>query len=630
MEQALEQCQQNLNLLCYVCGLFTPYHKQVQMSPDISEKYLKAFGKPAVIQNYTPKKMCNLCYTMIWEERYPRNLPSSPFEWNKPNNTHSDCYACLIPNLKKYSWKKRSLPKYPDYPITSCKKPVWSDPSPETLPEPSNENEIQLEPSHEPIPGPSHEPTPGPSHEPQPGPSHEPLPQQVVLLSSMSSGDTISSGEVFQPTPEKVPKLMGQSSFNDFVRDLGIPPNKVELAGSRMREYFWLKKSTRTTFLRRESTFSSLFKNVQMDPIVKAKTRKKPGGESEPYEEKLENTLTYCDNLEALFSEFGQEHQPNQWRLFLDGSTESFKAALLHNENQFPSIVIAYSRHCPERYETMKSILDYIKYNEYEWEVIADFKLINILQGHMAAASKYPCVHCLWEPRYQESDRYTRKWDVREEWTGEPRNNAIKPPLIPRNKMLFPPLHIKIGLVTQLIKKLIELNNDVFVTIKTKILPRLSDAKIIGGVFDGPEIKKIFESKELERILEKRQKEALSRLKQVCANFLGNFRAPDYENLIKDMMESYEQLGCNITIKMHSLISHLDLFKESCGKFSDEQGERIHQTLKKIEQDYKGKNMANGLGLYCFGLIREKDPDNHKRKTNYNRKTEYFSQNKEN
>lgn len=444
----------------------------------------------------------------------------------------------------------------------------------------------------------------------------------LVAASSSSS----SSG----PTPPKVSRLMGQASFNDFVRDLELCPGQVEVAGSRMREYNFLKKSTRTTFLRTDKSFSALYKNVELDPLTKSMKRVLANGQTESYVQTFANTLTYCDNLEGLFSAFEEEFVASHWRLFIDASTESLKVALLDNKNVLPTVIVGYSRYCPENYDNMKQILSFIKYEKYKFLVILDFKLINIIQGHMAAASKFPCIHCLWEARYDRDDRYTKTdWTPRPEWDEliGPRNNAIKKPLVPRDKILFPPLHIKIGLMTQLMKKILETNDEVFLIIKT-ILPALSDAKVKGGIFDGPEIRKLFNSKDLLQVMNNDEQQAFLRLKDVSANFLGNNRADDFNDRIKNMMLSYETLDINITIKMHSLICHMDLFPDSCGQMSDEQGERVHQTLKKIEHDYKGKDMVNGLGLYCFSLVREKSPLSHKRQTRYDKKMSFFQKNK--
>lgn len=43
-----------------------------------------------------------------------------------------------------------------------------------------------------------------------------------------------------------------------------------------------------------------------------------------------------------------------------------------------------------------------------------------------------------------------------------PKNNDTKKPLVPRDKILFPPLHIKIGLVTQWVKNIVQTNDEVF------------------------------------------------------------------------------------------------------------------------------------------------------------------------
>lgn len=617
-----KRCE-NINLLCYVCGLFTPLAKQVTMS-GISDNYFQTFQIDMEIQDYTPNKICHNCYTMLTEKRKFRRIPKSPMVWGEPDLTHSNCYACLTPNLNRYNMKTRESAEYPVFPLTNSHPPVWRN----------EDDEIA-----EPQPGSST----GPTFDPNNSISLSPTPQLVTMspsedsftaefdnsisLSHTSQLDT--SEELFPSKPPKVAKLMGQSSFNDFVRDLGLKRDKVELAGSRMRENNWLQSSTRTTFLRNETTFSSLFKNVELSPITKTQTRQTRNGNTE-YTTTVTNTLTYCDNLEALFEEFEHEFKADEWRLFMDGSTESLKFALLHNDNSLPSIIIAYSRFCPETYETMKEILEYVMYDEYEFEVIVDFKLVNIVQGHMSAAAKYPCIHCLWEARYNKPDKYTKiDWPPRPLWSDEagPSNNAIKKPLIPRHKMLFPPLHIKIGLVTQFMKNAAK-NEEVFKIVKSKIFPGLSEAKISAGVYDGPDIRKLFKSAELLSVLSSEEKTAFECLKQVCANFLGNNRAHNYEEIIKNMATSYQKLGINITIKLHSLICHLDQFKDNCGKFSDEQGERVHQTLKQLENDYKGKNMANGLGLYCFRLIREKDPDDHKRKAVYKNKTGYFLVNK--
>jgi hypothetical protein len=53
--------------------------------------------------------------------------------------------------------------------------------------------------------------------------------------------------------------------------------------------------------------------------------------------------------------------------------------------------------------------------------------------------------------------------------------------------------------------------------------------------------------------------------------------------LVQDLMDSYEQLGCNMSLKMHFLNSHLDFFPLNCGEVSGENGKRFHQDVSVME-----------------------------------------------
>ena len=82
-------------------------------------------------------------------------------------------------------------------------------------------------------------------------------------------------------------------------------------------------------------------------------------------------------------------------------------------------------------------------------------------------------------------------WPTREELTPG-MYNVIRKPLVSRENVLLPPLHIKLGLVKQFIKTL-GYKGEVFQDIRS-IIFRLSDAKIKGGIFVGPQISKMLKS----------------------------------------------------------------------------------------------------------------------------------------
>jgi len=67
--------------------------------------------------------------------------------------------------------------------------------------------------------------------------------------------------------------------------------------------------------------------------------------------------------------------------------------------------------------------------------------------------------------------------------------------------------------------------------------------------------------------------------REVVTGFLGNRRADNYEDLVEELLSSYQKLGCNMSVKIHFLSSHLDFFLENCGSVCDEHGEHLHQDI---------------------------------------------------
>ena len=69
----------------------------------------------------------------------------------------------------------------------------------------------------------------------------------------------------------------------------------------------------------------------------------------------------------------------------------------------------------------------------------------------------------------------------------------------------------------------------------------------------------------------------------VVKDFLGNKKADDYKELAAELLSSFQDLGCNMSIKVHYLKSYVDSFPQNLGSVSDEQGERFHQDIKVME-----------------------------------------------
>ena len=99
----------------------------------------------------------------------------------------------------------------------------------------------------------------------------------------------------------------------------------------------------------------------------------------------------------------------------------------------------------------------------------------------------------------------------------------------------------------------------------------------------------------------------------VVRNFLGNNKARNYAELVNNMLIAFRNLGCNTSIKMHYLFSHMDQFPENLGSMSDEQGERFYQDLKKMETRYQGCGNAVMMADYYWNLKRDLSATEHSR-----------------
>ena len=170
----------------------------------------------------------------------------------------------------------------------------------------------------------------------------------------------------------------------------------------------------------------------------------------------------------------------------------------------------------------------------------------------------------------------------------------------------IPPLHIKLGLIKNFVKKL-DRNGLAFKYLVTKF-PKISEAKIKEGVFVGPQIRQLHQDEIFEHLLNDVDKEAWISFREVVNNFLGNKRAENYVDLVTNLLSSYHKMGCNMSLKLHFLHSNLNCFPESCGKVSDE-----HQQISLIEKRYQGKWSARMLADYCWTVIRDATQLDYKR-----------------
>ncbi|GBN12774.1 hypothetical protein AVEN_237651-1 [Araneus ventricosus] len=227
-----------------------------------------------------------------------------------------------------------------------------------------------------------------------------------------------------------------------------------------------------------------------------------------------------------------------------------------------------------------------INYQEHRWIVCGDFKMLTMLLGHHAGYTKYSCFLCLWDSRARSLHWTKTDWSLRGALTpGE--KKVINITLVPPEKVLLPPLHIKLGLMKQFIKS-VPKDGECFRYLCSKF-PKLSEANLKERVFTVPNIRKVLSDSLFSETMEDKEKETWGSFKDAVHRFLENTKDPLNKIIAQRMLTVYEAQGCKMNLKAHFLLSHIDCFPENFGAYSEEQGERFYQDVHDIERRYQGR-----------------------------------------
>ena len=165
-------------------------------------------------------------------------------------------------------------------------------------------------------------------------------PKDYTLNSEMEEGDTEKTGHTdpdFQGPSSESPHKLTQNELNDLVRDLELPGVKAELLASRMKQWKYLDEGLKISVCRyRQKNLEEFFT--------------------------MEGTLVARKDVDVLFKAFNMSHCSDEWRLFIDTSKVTLKVVLLHNGNVLPSIPVVHAFGVKESGDSMKQLLQYIKY----------------------------------------------------------------------------------------------------------------------------------------------------------------------------------------------------------------------------------------------------------------------------
>lgn len=360
-----------------------------------------------------------------------------PMQW-LPRSEHSveQCYFCKNTG-KHHNWVKRDVAEYVmvDTVIAPEKRTKNNRAPGERSPDSQQQQMPNQEQNQEPVQGFMDLDDDMDFGE---GASFEPHTKQTRIESPPSAVDTSST---YQPDANEwvdsgEPLFLTREDYENIVCDLDMSDEKKELLASRLAHRRLVVAGFHVSSARKRAM------TKQYDELFATD----------------ENTkITYCADIDALFHRMGLKHDPTKWRFFVDGSVDSIKGVLLENGNKCPSIPIAYAVGVKETYESMRKILELVNYEKYKWLICADLKVVGILMGLLGGYCKHQCFLCLWEGRKDELHYdYTHEWMDRQHIKmGEPASHSQeRVPLVNADRIILPPLHIKLGMVRNFTKAL--------------------------------------------------------------------------------------------------------------------------------------------------------------------------------
>lgn len=487
------------NNFCFVCGLFvnsSNRHKR-NITKAIRDGFFKAFRTELLLDRewYTPDVVCIYCTVNICKINKASTtdeLAETNYKFTRPvlwlertEHLPDSCYFCVTQQRTiGMHFTDRFQIKYAEvesvYPaVMSCgdnpMELIELDPQEYAADEPMDffDSTFETCPVDQPLlPSTSSATVASASSNPLLLPSTSsasvagaPL---VVGLSFETASATTQSASQFELTPSEMDDegqvhRVTQDDFNDLVRDLGISLRCSEILGSRLKHWNLTTPDFKVTSYRNFEERNEFKQFFALEEKVIANQI---------------SQMAYCTNVTALFEYIGVNHVREEWRLFIDGSTTSLKAVLLHNGNEYPSVPLAYATNLKEEYHNMETLLQKINYAEFEWKVCCDLKMIAILIGLKSGYPTNQCFLCEWEGRLIDLHYINHQFKSRIAFKlGE--QSVIKKPLIRPEHVILPPLHLKLGLVQKFVCALEE-GGPALTAIK-RVFPKLSNAKIVGG-----------------------------------------------------------------------------------------------------------------------------------------------------
>ena len=217
---------------------------------------------------------------------------------------------------------------------------------------------------------------------------------------------------------------------------------------------------------------------------------------------------------------------------------------------------------------------------------------------------KYCCFLYLWDIRAVSQHYKQKDWGSRS--TFVPGEHSLKEnPLVDMNKVLLPPLHIKLGLMKNFVKALHK-NGAAFQHFST-VFPGLSAAKLKEGIWE------VLKDTDFEELLNLKELRAWEAFKSVCSGFLGNTRVPDYQACIEKLLKSYEDWGAECHSRFIFSIPTSTSSRQTLEQWVMSMEKDSTKTLRKWRATIKANGTPawweTSAGCSCVTSRRQNTPD---------------------
>ena len=83
-------------------------------------------------------------------------------------------------------------------------------------------------------------------------------------------------------------------------------------------------------------------------------------------------------------------------------------------------------------------------------------------------------------------------------------------------------------------------------------------------------MRRLIESHRFPEKLSEAELAAWTSFVSLVKGFLGNHKAENYREIVGELVDTYRRIGCRMSLKLHVLHAHFDVFKENMGGYSEE------------------------------------------------------------